>query len=158
MYVGAIWKRFAHYAGKPFLNEKYNLALMLNMDFFQPYKHVQYSLGALYAVVMNLPRAERYKQENVILIGLIPGPQEPKHDINSYLELMVDELLELWNGVEIDIRNVGKRIVRCALLCVACDLPAGRKVCGFLGHNARYGCLRCYKTFPGVVGSIWICC
>ena len=32
-------------------------------------------------IVMNLPRSFRYKQGNVHLIGLIPGPKEPKHDI-----------------------------------------------------------------------------
>ena len=43
-------------------------------------------------------------------------------------------------------------LIRCALLCVACDLPAGRKVCGFLGHSATLGCSRCLKAFPGAVG------
>lgn len=50
---------------------------MLNLDFFQPYKHVQYSLGAIYMTVLNLPRSDRNKIENVILVGLIPGPNEP---------------------------------------------------------------------------------
>ena len=25
--------------------------------------------------------------------------------------------------------------IRCALMCVVCDIPAGQKICGFLGHN-----------------------
>lgn len=49
---------------------------------------------------------------------------------------------------------MGRKKIRCALLCVACDLPAGRKVCGFLSHNARLGCSRCWKRFPGGVGSM----
>ena len=126
---------------------------MLNVDFFQPYKHVNYSVGALYAVVMNLPRNLRYKLENVVMIGLMPGPHEPKHDMNTYLKPFVNELLELWQGVNMEIHHIGKRKIRVALLCVACDLPAGRKVCGFLGHSARLGCSRCYKNFPGAVGS-----
>ena len=55
--------------------------LTMNMDFFQPYKHLQYSVGAIYCTLMNLPRTERYKVENVLLIGLIPGPREPEEDI-----------------------------------------------------------------------------
>lgn len=47
-----------------------------------------------------------------------------------------------------------KRLIRCALLCVACDLPAGRKVCGFLGHSAHLGCSRCFKRFSGTVGTM----
>ena len=37
--------------------------------------------------------------------------------------------------------------MRCALLCVACDIPAGKKVCGFLSHVANLGCSKCYCTF-----------
>ena len=67
VYDGNIRKEFQVYAGKNFLKDPYNLALMMNMDFFQPYKHVNYSVGAIYCTIMNLPRAARYKQENVIL-------------------------------------------------------------------------------------------
>ena len=78
VYDGNIWKEFMNHNGTPFLSEPNNLALMLNMDFSQPYKHVKgYSIGAIYCVIMNLPRRVRYKQENVLLIGLIPGPKEP---------------------------------------------------------------------------------
>lgn len=33
------------------------------------------------------------------------------------------------------------------MLCAACDLPAGRKLCGFLSYNAHQGCSRCRKSF-----------
>ena len=59
---------------------------MMNMDFFQPYKHVQNSVGAIYLTVLNLPREVRNKPENVVLVGLIPGPNEPERDINSFLK------------------------------------------------------------------------
>jgi len=36
-------------------------------------------------VVMNLPREERFKTENLIVVGIIPGPKEPKLHINSFL-------------------------------------------------------------------------
>ena len=45
-------------------------------------------------------------------------------------------------------------IIYVALLCLACDLPAGRKVCGFLGHSATLGCSRCMKHFCGSVGNM----
>ena len=59
------------------------LCLALNVDWFQPFKHTQYSVGALYLTVLNLPRALRFKEENIILAGIIPGPKEPPLDINS---------------------------------------------------------------------------
>ena len=37
------------------------------------------------------------------------------------------------------------------LLCVSCDLPTSKKVCGFLSHDAKYGCHKCKKTFETIV-------
>ena len=37
--------------------------------------------------------------------------------------------------------------IRAVLSCIVCDLPAVRKVCGFLSFNARYGCSKCLKEF-----------
>lgn len=31
--------------------------------------------------------------------------------------------------------------------CLACDVPAARKLGGFLSHNAKHGCSRCLKEF-----------
>lgn len=39
----------------------------------------QYSVGAIYLIVLNLPRHERFKEENIILVGMTPGPNEPKN-------------------------------------------------------------------------------
>ena len=34
------------------------------------------------------------------------------------------------------------------MLCAACDVPAARKVCGFVGHGSTRGCSRCLTKFP----------
>ena len=90
--------------------------------------------------------------QNVILSGIIPGPSEPNDDINSFTKPLVDELLEFWNGIPIRMQNGSTETVRAALLCVACDMPAGRKCCGFLAHNATMGCNKCTKRCPGGFG------
>ena len=107
-------------------------------------------------VVMKLPRSERFKAENVILVGIIPRPSEPKLHINTYLPPLVDELLISWSeGVK--LRHGSEYIpetFKASLLCVACDIPASRKVCGFTGHNSAHGCNKCTKTFiTGNVGD-----
>ena len=43
--------------------------------------------------------------------------------------------------------------IRLALSCVACDIPASRKVCGFLGHTATLGCNKCLKKFSTSFGQ-----
>lgn len=155
VYDGSIWNAFMEYNNSPFLSVPLTYGVIMNIDWFQPYKHVRYSVGVIYLVVMNLPRSVRYKVENVMLIGIIPGPHEPPQDINSFLKPLVDELLLFLNGTELNVAGSStKKKVRCALLSVACDLPAGRKVCGFLSYNAQLGCSKCLKKFTGSVGAL----
>ena len=152
VYDGQIWKEFQSYNEVPLLSDQFTFGLMINIDWFQPFKHTPYSVGAIYLTIMNLPRNIRFKRENVILVGLIPGPHEPSHNINSFLDPLVDELISFLDGVQLNVHGyVGKKNIRCVLLCAACDIPAGRKVCGFLSHSAKYGCSRGLKAFPGNV-------
>ena len=68
--------------------------------------------------------------------------------MNSYLSPLISDLLDLWKGVK--LRQPGtdtKALFRCALLGVACDLPAARETCGFLSYTANLGCSRCYQNF-----------
>ena len=67
-----VWQEFATVEGKPFLQESspacLNLALQLNVDWFQPFKHTVFSVGAIYVSILNLPRHMQYKVGNTILI------------------------------------------------------------------------------------------
>lgn len=156
IYDGGIWKDFQVVSGQPFLAERNNLAFSLNVDWFQPYKLTQSSVGVVYLTVLNLPRSIRNAQRYTLLIGIIPGPHEPRRDINSFLRPLVDELKLLWVGQYIKIPSISEsqlQLVRGAILCVACDLPASKKVAGFLGHTAKLGCSKCLKRFPGGFGN-----
>lgn len=83
-------------------------------------------------------------KQNVVLVRMIPGPSEPPLTINSYLAPLVRDLQEAWtNGIVVPTRSYSVS-VRLALTCIAYDMPASRKVCGFLGHNAVLGCSNCY--------------
>ena len=106
----------------------------------------------MYMIVQNLPRKLRYKKANMILVAIIPGPREPKLTMNSFLYPLEQELKELWKGVSISCPNHPlKQIpIRAALTCCACDIPATRKLCGFLGHSAKLGCSKCTKKFPTI--------
>ena len=80
-YDGKIWSDFMVVNGKPFLKDPYKLSLRLNIDWFQPFDHTQYSMGAMYLAIDNLTRTERFKVQNVIIVGCIPGPTELKQDL-----------------------------------------------------------------------------
>ena len=148
VYSGKIWKEFLDPCGIPFLSVPHNFALQLNIDWFNPFKHTQHSEGAIYISILNLPRKERYLQENMILVGVIPGPKEPSLHVNTYLNPLVEDLNKLWNGVVLNNHNNNSIVVRAALLCLSSDIPASRKVCGFVGHNATKACSKCLLSFP----------
>jgi len=123
-----------------------HLGLMLNLDWFQPYEGTIYSTGVIYAVICNLPREMRFKRENLLILGILPGPNEVSlHKINHYLAPIVDELQSFWSGVTLgrtyECEN-GKDI-RAALILVSCDIPAARKICGHV--SALVSCHRCKK-------------
>ena len=124
------------------------MCLALNIDWFSPYEQTPYSVGAIYLSVLNLPRSERYKEKNIILLGLIPGPTEPKQHINHFLFPLLEDLKKLYQGVIFKNATVlGHTMLRAVLTCVSCDLPATRKVCGFSNYNAKFGCSKCMKEF-----------
>ena len=147
VYDGSVWKSFKDKDDKYFFEARYNLGLLLNIDWFQPYLHVKYSVGAIYLVTLNFPRHLRYRKENMILVGIIPGPNEPKLTLNSYLEPLVLDMIKLWKGIDI-VTVEGKEILHAAILCNSSDIPACRKVGGFVGHSAIKACSRCLKSFP----------
>lgn len=146
-YSGSVLRAFIQYNGQSFLSEDNCIVFMLNVDWFQQFKHRNYAIRVLYLVFMNLPRDITFKRENIVLLGLIPGPSEPSLDINSYLTPHVGDLLSLWKGVSFKMADNTTKIIHCALLCVACDLPTEKNVCGFLSYKANFGCSKCYSSF-----------
>lgn len=145
VYDGQMWKDCLDVNGRPFLSQPNNLALSLNVDWFRPFQHSPYSIGVIYMAVLNLPREIRYLPENVIITGIVPGLNEPsKSMMNAVLEPVVGDMQTLFDGVYMPIPTLMLLIThRALLLCISCDIPACRKVCGFLGHNAHLACSKC---------------
>ncbi|CAB4440138.1 unnamed protein product [Rhizophagus irregularis] len=101
-----------------------HLRLMLNLDWFQPFDRTIHSTGVIYAAICNLPRDIRFKRENMLILGLLPGPNEVSlHRINHYLAPIVDDLESLWSGCHVT--------------------PATRKICGHV--SALASCHWCMK-------------
>ena len=147
VYDGKVWKDFKKWKnGKDFFNLPHSFGLMLNVDWFKSFKHRNdCSVGVMYIVLMNLPRHLRFKNENVILVGIIPALKKEPASLNHFLEPVVDELKPLWSGVNVSTFSSPKDAVKilAALLCCSSDIPAARKLCGFLGHQAHLDCSHC---------------
>ena len=136
IYDGKIWKKFNNPNKHNFLTEKHNYALTINLDWFCPYKHVKsYSVGVIYGVINNLPRSERFKRENLLIIGIIPSmAKEPP--VQTFIEPFVEEMMVAWkDGFYFNFPDatVNPTRFKLAVILVGCDIPACRKLGGFLG-------------------------
>ena len=81
------------YNGTPFLSQRNSIAFMLNVDWFQPFKHREYSVGVMYLAVMNLPQQLRYKRENIIILGIFQGPFEPIKRYQQILKSLCERIV-----------------------------------------------------------------
>ena len=112
----------------PLLSQSGTLALALNLDWFQPFSGQQYSMGGIYMTLLNLPREERYLDENMILVGILPGPGEtPRTQLQGALKpsccSCMDSTVCAWRRPS--RLEVGEKCVASySMWCATCPPPA----------------------------------
>ena len=143
--------------GKPFIRQdgsEGRYVFSFCMDGFNPFQLKQAgkkaSVVAMYMICLNLPPEERYKLENMFLVGIIPGPHEPKkEEINHLLSPLIDDLIDSYqHGIRYSRTQNYKsgRSTRCVLVPVVCDTPAARQVTGCTSATSTHFCPYC--TLP----------
>ena len=91
----------------------------------------------MYLSILNLPRVLWFKVHNMILVVLIPGPNEPSN-MNPFLSPLVEDHKRLFEGVYVTDPLNRPHLVKILafLACIICDLSATRKLCGFSNFNS----------------------
>jgi len=156
IFDGEVLRNFKGPDGRHFSigNGEGRYVFSLSVDFFNPLSNKQagkkISVGVINLTCLNLPPHLRYKPENIFLAGIIPGPREPSFtSLNHFLRPLVDHFLQFWQpGIRYS-RTHGHpqgRLVRCAIVCVVCDLPAARKTSGFVSSAHHHFCSVCDCT------------
>jgi len=130
-----------------FAKDPRNLRLGLATDGFNPFseKNTTYSMWPVLVVPYNLAPWECMEESNFMMALLIPGPKSPGKDFDVFLQPLVEDLLELWTGVDTYDAITGKSFkLRAAVLWCIHDYPAlstlsGRTTKGY------FACLHCDK-------------
>ena len=90
VYDGSIWRDFLKFKGNDSLNAPRNLAFAINVDWFQPFKRRNdRSVVVIYLVLLNLPREQRFKWENIIVAGIVPDLDGA---LSKHQSVLMDEL------------------------------------------------------------------
>ncbi|QRW14127.1 Transposase family Tnp2 protein [Ceratobasidium sp. AG-Ba] len=136
--------------GYCFFDNPEDIALGLSTDGVTLFKRRRRGLSTAWPIILinyNLHPRHRTKLENVLCVGVIPGPLQCK-DINSFLEPLLDELLKLQEGVECSgLSPEGVAYVftlHAFLILVFGDILAVSKMTAMKGHNGVAPCRACY--------------
>ncbi|XP_074300612.1 uncharacterized protein LOC141631904 [Silene latifolia] len=130
-----------------FIDEKYpefgkesrNLRLALSTDGMNPFGNLssQHSTWPVFLAIYNLPPYLCMKRKYLMLSLFISGPKEPGHDIDVYLEPLLDDLRLLWDkGIQVfDAYQNSYFNLKAMLLCTISDFPAYGNLCGHTVHG-----------------------
>jgi Transposase family tnp2 len=141
---GEAWNEFdARYPD--FSMDVRNLRLGLSTDGFNPFGTMssQYSNWLVVLIPYNLPPWISMKQQSLILSLMIPGPTSPSQEIDVFLQPLIDDLRQLWVGVETyDASNKENFKMRASLMWTVSDFPALSMLSGWAvkGYKA---CPKC---------------
>jgi hypothetical protein len=120
-----------------------DVALGLSTDGYAPFKRRTKTAWPLLVFNYNLPPDVRFLPENILCVGVIPGPNKP-WDFDSFLVPLVQEMLALELGVTTWDSLKEEHFQMFAFLILAFgDMPAVSTIMSMKGHNAICPCRFC---------------
>ena len=120
-----------------------DIALGLSTDGYGIFTHSQATAWPVILFNYNLPPETRFHSENLLALGVIPGPNKPA-DMDSFLIPLAEELFQLAAGVKANDVLTGSRFnLHAFLLIVFGDLPAVSMLMKMKGVNGICPCRSC---------------
>ncbi|XP_075087801.1 uncharacterized protein LOC142169788 [Nicotiana tabacum] len=129
------WREYANAESCPKCTESRNVRLGLASDSFQPYGNMStsHSIWPVILVSYNLPPWDCMKDPYFMMTLLISSPKSPGNDIDVYLQPMIEELKELWKGVETyDAYSKTNFMMRVAIMWTINNFSAYGNLSGWL--------------------------
>lgn len=120
-----------------------DIALGLSTDGYGIFTHGQATAWPLILFNYNLPPEVRFHSDNLLALGVIPGPKKPA-DMDSFLIPLAEELFQLAAGVRAyDALSKSPFLLRAFLLIIFGDFPAVSMLMKMKGVNGISPCRSC---------------
>jgi hypothetical protein len=120
-----------------------DLCIALLTDGFTLFWHKKSDIWPICTIVHNLPDKVQTRQENILILALIPGPSTPK-DFDSFLNLIIEEFIELAHGIPAFDASTSKVFTMHAFpTTIFGDMLVICKVMRFNGSNGECPCWEC---------------
>ncbi|PXF42861.1 hypothetical protein BWQ96_07405 [Gracilariopsis chorda] len=97
---------------------KWDVFLSISTDGFQTFENGRYDCWPISALLLNLHPRKRFLMRNVVPLGLIKGPKEPKR-LDTFLIAIIDELksIKKKGGTKLVFHDGQKRRLRVQVRC-----------------------------------------
>ena len=126
-----------------FFSDFRDIALGLTTDGFAPFRRRKKTAWPMILINYNLPPEVRFHADNILSLGVIPGPKKP-HDWDSFAWPLIQELLELQVGIHTYDKLADEFFALHAyLILVFGDIPAVSMLMRMKGHNGLSPCRMC---------------
>lgn len=139
------WKHF-DVVHPSFSLERRNVRLGLCTDGFQPHgiSGAQHSTWPIIITPYNLPPSMCMKEPYMFLTVIVPGPKNPKHKLDVFLQPVIEELKQLWEEgvITYDVSLRQNFQMRAALMWTISDFPAYAMLSGW-GTAGKLACPYC---------------
>jgi hypothetical protein len=130
-----------------FATDTRNIRIAMSNDVMNPImNNSTHSTWPIVLMILNLPPWLCNKHKYIIISGLIPRPQQPGNDIDTYFRPLIEDLKELWYNNRVQVWGEHKREYfgfKVILFVIVSDSLAARNLSK---QSKKVGC-RCPHCF-----------
>ena len=151
IYDGEVYRDLSEHDG--ILSQPENISFTWNTHGVPLFKSSGCQLWPFYLTINELPYTERTNPDNILVPGLLFGPNKPVSHL--FLQPFHSALNDIANGVYLNFPIKDEHVkVKGIFICGTCDLPAKALFLNITQFNGQYGCPKC-KIHGKSVDRVW---
>ena len=123
---------------------KWDLFVAVSCDGFQTFENSSYDCWPIAGLNLNLPPEHRFLSRNVVPLGLVKGPRQPKR-IDKILYPFIDEVnsINSSGGTKLSFYDGATLKVRAHVMYFTGDIQAVANISGTVGPTGKSPCRFC---------------